>query len=92
MEPADLSPAGRPHSDNRYVRHLGTCGVAAVRTKQAWTDVARFDAIGVPGVNLGPGTAAQAHQPNEYTELDQLAEGYAIFERFFTKQEDSPLF
>ncbi len=92
VEPTDLSPAGRPHSDNRYVRHLGTCGVAAVRTKQAWTDVARFDAIGVPGVNLGPGTAAQAHQPNEYTELDHLAEGYAIFERFFSQKEDSPLF
>jgi succinyl-diaminopimelate desuccinylase len=68
------------------------CGVNGVRSKQAWTDVARFDAVGVPGVNLGPGTAAQAHQPNEYTELDHLAEGYAIFERFFTKKEDSPLY
>ncbi len=90
VEAVDLSPAGRPHADNRYVQHLATCGVTAVRTKQAWTDVARFDAIGVPGVNLGPGTAAQAHQPNEYTELDHLADGYAIFERFFTKNEDSP--
>jgi succinyl-diaminopimelate desuccinylase len=92
VEGTDLSPAGRPHADNRYVQHLATCGVAAVRTKQAWTDVARFDAIGVPGVNLGPGTAAQAHQPNEYTELGHLADGYAIFERFFTKKEDSPLY
>jgi acetylornithine deacetylase/succinyl-diaminopimelate desuccinylase-like protein len=46
----------------------------------------------VPGVNLGPGTAAQAHQPNEYTELDHLVDGYAIFERFFTKKEGSPLY
>jgi len=92
VEGTDLSPAGRPHAENRYVQHLATCGVAGVRTKQAWTDVARFDAIGVPGVNLGPGTAAQAHQPNEYTEVDLLAEGYAIFERFFTKKEGSPLF
>ena len=88
----DLSPAGRPHADNVYVRHLAQCGVTAVKTKQAWTDVARFDAIGVPGVNLGPGTAAQAHQPNEYTELDRLIDGYSIFERFFTQKEDSPLF
>jgi succinyl-diaminopimelate desuccinylase len=88
----DLSPAGRPHADNVYVQHLARCGVTAVKTKQAWTDVARFDAIGVPGVNLGPGTAAQAHQPNEYTELDKLAAGYAIFERFFTQTKDSPLF
>jgi succinyl-diaminopimelate desuccinylase len=92
VEGTDLAPAGRPHADNPYVQHLATCGVSGVRTKQAWTDVARFDAIGVPGVNLGPGAAAQAHQPNEYTELDQLEDGYAIFERFFTKKEDSPLY
>ena len=92
VEGTDLAPAAQPHADNRYVQHLATCGVSGVRTKQAWTDVARFDAIGVPGVNLGPGTAAQAHQPNEYTELDHLADGYAIFERFFARQEDSPFY
>ncbi len=92
VEATDLSPAGRPHADNLYVQYLAACGVSGVRSKQAWTDVARFDAIGVPGVNLGPGTGAQAHQPNEYTELDLLADGYAIFERFFTEKEDSPFF
>jgi succinyl-diaminopimelate desuccinylase len=86
----DLSPAGRPHAAHPLVQHLMTCGVTKVRSKQAWTDVARFDAIGVPGVNLGPGTAAQAHQPNEYTELDKLVEGYAIFERFLTTRGQSP--
>lgn len=80
----DLSPAGHPHATHPLVQHLMTCGVTEVRSKQAWTDVARFDGIGVPGVNLGPGTAAQAHQPNEHTELDKLAEGYAIVERFLT--------
>ena len=53
-------------------------------------DSRRFDSIGVAGVNLGPGTAAQAHQPNEYTELDHVTEGYAIFERFFRPNPDSP--
>lgn len=92
IQATDLSPAGRPHASNPYVQHLMTCGVNGVRSKQAWTDVARFDSIGVAGVNLGPGTAAQAHQPNEYTELDQLAVGYAIFERFFAPSEGSPLY
>jgi succinyl-diaminopimelate desuccinylase len=92
VEATDLSPAGRPHADNPYVRHLMTCGVANVRSKQAWTDVARFDSVGVPGVNLGPGNAAQAHQPNEYTELDLVTQGYAIFHRFFTRTEDSPFY
>jgi len=90
IQATDLSPAGRPHAHHPYVQHLMTCGVNGVRSKQAWTDVARFDAIGVPGVNLGPGTAAQAHQPNEYTEIDRLVEGYRIFERFFTGSEGSP--
>ena len=92
IQATDLSPAGHPHATDPYVQHLMRCGVNGVRSKQAWTDVARFDAIGVPGVNLGPGTAAQAHQPNEYTELDLLLEGYAIFERFFTDKEGSPLY
>jgi len=88
----DMAPAGRPHANDRYVQFLMSCGVHGVRSKQAWTDVARFDAIGVPGVNLGPGTAAQAHQPNEYTGLDELLDGYRIFERFFTKKGGNPLF
>jgi succinyl-diaminopimelate desuccinylase len=82
--PTDLSPAGHPHAHHPLVSHLASCGVAGVRTKQAWTDVARFDAVGVPAVNFGPGTQAQAHQKNEYTELPLLYEGYRILERFLT--------
>lgn len=92
IQATDLSPAGHPHAKDRYIQYLMTCGVNGVRSKQAWTDVARFDAIGVSGVNLGPGTAAQAHQPNEYTELDHLVDGYAIFERFFQKADGNPLY
>ena len=79
-------------ASNPYVQHLAACGVSGVRSKQAWTDVARFDSIGVAGVNLGPGTASQAHQPNEYTELDRLIEGYSIFECFFTRRDESPFY
>jgi succinyl-diaminopimelate desuccinylase len=78
----DLSPAGRPHRTNPLVERLAACGVRAVERKQAWTDVARFDQVGVPAVNLGPGVNSQAHQPNEWTDLALMVEGYAIFERF----------
>jgi len=78
----DLSPAGRPHRMHPLVQRLSASGVRTVERKQAWTDVARFDQVGVPAVNLGPGVNSQAHQPNEYTTLSLLAEGYAIFERF----------
>ncbi len=82
--PTDLSPSGRPHANHPLVRALADAGVAAVKIKQAWTDVARFDALGVPGVNWGPGTAAQAHQRNEWTSLPHLFAGYRVLERFLT--------
>ncbi|MEM7137127.1 MAG: succinyl-diaminopimelate desuccinylase [Myxococcota bacterium] len=82
--PTDMSPSGRPHANHPLVARLSGCGVDGVKSKQAWTDVARFDGVGVAGVNLGPGTASQAHQPNEYTELDKLTAGYSIFHRFLT--------
>jgi succinyl-diaminopimelate desuccinylase len=82
VEATDLAPAGRPHAKHPLVQKLISSGVAAVQTKQAWTDVARFDALGVPAVNFGPGTQNQAHQRNEYTELGLLDEGYAILWRF----------
>jgi succinyl-diaminopimelate desuccinylase len=78
----DLSPAGRPHATHPLVQKLTAAGVKGVQTKQAWTDVARFDALGVPAVNFGPGTQDQAHQRNEYTELALLDEGFAILWRF----------
>jgi succinyl-diaminopimelate desuccinylase len=82
LEPTDLSPACHPHTSHPYVRFLGACGVRAVKVKQAWTDVARFDQVGVPAVNLGPGIQGQAHQPNEHTELPLLHEGYRILHAF----------
>jgi succinyl-diaminopimelate desuccinylase len=84
VEATDRSPAGRPHASHPLVQRLVASGVASVQTKQAWTDVARFDAVGVPGVNFGPGTQNQAHQRNEYTELGLLAGGYDILARFLT--------
>jgi len=78
----DAAPGGQPRKSHPLIGHLATCGVQATEPKQAWTDVARFDAIDVPAVNFGPGTQAQAHQRNEYTELALLPEGYRILERF----------
>ncbi|MFO0663458.1 MAG: succinyl-diaminopimelate desuccinylase [Polyangiaceae bacterium] len=80
----DLSPAAPPNAANPLVRALAASGVAGVAPKQAWTDVARFAALGIPAVNLGPGENAQAHQKNESTGVGLIVEGYEIFRRWLT--------
>lgn len=82
VEITDRSPAARPSAGHPLVKALVEAGVRAVEPKQAWTDVARFAALGIAAVNFGPGENAQAHQRNESTSLALIHEGYAILERW----------
>jgi succinyl-diaminopimelate desuccinylase len=81
----DLSPSAPPHRTHPLVVALAASGVETVEPKQAWTDVARFHTFGVPAVNFGPGTQAQAHQRNEWTELSKLEKGSEILKRFLER-------
>jgi succinyl-diaminopimelate desuccinylase len=82
VELTDLSPACPAYADHPLVRRLLSRTGIAAEPKQAWTDVARLAAHGVPAVNLGPGATAQAHQEGEWVELDALERGYRLYQRF----------
>jgi succinyl-diaminopimelate desuccinylase len=82
VELTDLSPACPAFADHPLVQRLRTRTGVGAEPKQAWTDVARLAAHGVPAVNLGPGATSQAHQQGEWVEIDALERGYRVYEQF----------
>ena len=84
LEFTDLSPAALPNASHPLVKKLVAAGVRGVEPKQAWTDVARFSALGIAAVNFGPGENAQAHQKNESTSIATVRQGYSIVRRWLT--------
>jgi succinyl-diaminopimelate desuccinylase len=85
VEFTDLSPAALPSANHPLVKQLVAAGARAIEPKQAWTDVARFSALGIAAINFGPGENAQAHQKNESTDLSLLFQGYRILFTWLSK-------
>jgi succinyl-diaminopimelate desuccinylase len=74
IEFLDEAPAASPNLENETLRAFLAATGVEVRPKQAWTDVATLQSLGIPAVNYGPGEPAQAHQPGEWVEGDAVAE------------------
>jgi succinyl-diaminopimelate desuccinylase len=80
----DVSPSAMPAASHPFVKELVPLA-RSVEPKQAWTDVARFAALGIPAINFGPGENAQAHQKNESTDSALVFQGYKIFYSWLTQ-------
>ncbi len=76
IEIVDEAPPGLVCLDQPRLRAWIDREGLAVEAKQAWTDVARLTALGIPAVNFGPGETAQAHQANESVPIAALAHAY----------------
>jgi succinyl-diaminopimelate desuccinylase len=74
IEFLDEAPAASPNLENDTLRAFLAATGVEVRPKQAWTDVATLQSLGIPAVNYGPGEPGQAHQPGEWVEGEAVAE------------------
>jgi succinyl-diaminopimelate desuccinylase len=82
VEVVDRALPAPPHADRPLTARFVTAVDAPVAAKQAWTDVARFAALGVPAVNYGPGRTDQAHQRGEFVETWRLVAAHDGLARF----------
>lgn len=72
VEFTDNAPGAMPGLERAALADLVSRVNGQVAPKFGWTDVARFSAMGVPAVNLGPGDPGLAHSRNEFVPVSQL--------------------
>lgn len=82
VEITDVAQPAPPGTDAPLVQRLLAATTARVGGKQAWTDVARLAAVGVPAVNYGPGLTPQAHQRGEHVPVAAMVDVHDRLRRF----------
>jgi succinyl-diaminopimelate desuccinylase len=70
----DSAPGALPGLDRPAAAAFVAAVGRAPHAKEAWTDVARFSALGVPAVNYGPGDPTLAHTREEYVRTADILE------------------
>jgi succinyl-diaminopimelate desuccinylase len=80
----DVAGGARPGLGHPAVSSFVAAMGGEARAKFGWTDVARFDALGIPAVNYGPGDPTVAHARHEHVELAQIEECEARMHAWLT--------
>jgi succinyl-diaminopimelate desuccinylase len=68
----DAAGGARPGLDRPMARAFVEAIGAEPQPKYGWTDVARFDELGIPAVNFGPGDPLKAHADDEFVDADEI--------------------
>ncbi|MBP8535825.1 succinyl-diaminopimelate desuccinylase [Streptomyces sp. MK37H] len=85
VELTDSAPGALPGLGHPSAAALvATLGVE-VAPKDAWTDVARFSALGVPAVNYGPGDPKLAHTREEHVPVAAVLEAEERLRTWLTR-------
>jgi succinyl-diaminopimelate desuccinylase len=80
----DVAGGARPGLDHPAVGSFVAAMGGEPRAKFGWTDVARFDALGIPAVNFGPGDPMVAHARHEHVLLAQIEDCEARLRAWLT--------
>jgi len=78
LEILDAAPAGTVQLEDPVLQRWIASEQLQLQPKQAWTDVARLSLRGIPAFNFGPGDPAQAHQSDEFVELQAIEENLRL--------------
>jgi succinyl-diaminopimelate desuccinylase len=70
----DAAGGARPGLRHPAADSFVTAVGGTPRAKLGWTDVARFDSLGIPAVNYGPGEPTQAHTRGEHVRIADIEE------------------
>jgi succinyl-diaminopimelate desuccinylase len=80
----DVAPGARPGLDQPAAASFAAAMGGEPRAKYGWTDVARFDQLGIPAVNYGPGDPMLAHSRQEHVDLAQIGQVEARMRAWLT--------